>query len=65
VADFLHPSGFMQFVAALHAEFCSELVVNLYSGWFPSLLTPASPGALNIFSVILLDKQECDRVYFW
>jgi hypothetical protein len=36
-------------VALQHAEFCTELVVNLYSGWIccsPSLSTPALLGAL-------------------
>ena len=37
-ADDLLPSGFMQSVAVLHAEFRTELVVSLYSGWIVQLV---------------------------
>ena len=35
--DSLRPSGFTRFVASPRAEFCSELVVSLYSCWFLQL----------------------------
>jgi hypothetical protein len=38
VADFLLRSGFMQSVTVLHAEFSTELVANLYSGWIVQLV---------------------------
>jgi len=38
VADFLLRSGFMQSVTVLHAEFRTEPVVNLYSGWIVQLV---------------------------
>jgi hypothetical protein len=38
VADFLLRSGFMQTVTVLHAEFSTELVVILYSGWIVQLV---------------------------
>ena len=38
VADFLLRSGFMQSVTVLNAEFRTELVVNLYSGWIVQLV---------------------------
>jgi len=44
VADFLLPSGFMQSVTVLHAEFRTELVVNLYSGWIAQLADASFPG---------------------
>jgi hypothetical protein len=46
VADFLLPSGFMQSVTVLHAEFRTELVVNLYSGWIAQLADASFPGTL-------------------
>jgi hypothetical protein len=51
VADFLLRSGFMQTVTVLHAEFRTELVVNLYSGWIAQLAVASFPGTLmNITS---------------
>ena len=38
VADFLLYSGFIQSVALPHAEFRTELVVTLYSGWIVQLV---------------------------
>ncbi|MEI6127166.1 MAG: hypothetical protein WCQ99_11505 [Pseudomonadota bacterium] len=46
VADFLLPSGFMQSVTSLYAEFRTELAVNLYSGWIVQLANASFPGAL-------------------
>jgi hypothetical protein len=46
VADFLLPSGFIKPVTGLHAEFRTELVVNLYSGWIAQLADASFPGTL-------------------
>ncbi len=54
VADFLLPSGFMQPVTGLHAEFRTELVVNLYSGWIAQLADASFPGTLIISPFSLL-----------
>ena len=39
VADSLSPSGFMHPVTSLHAEFDTELAVNLYSRWIVQLVS--------------------------
>jgi len=36
----------MQSVTVLHAEFRTELVVNLYSGWIAQLADASFPGTL-------------------
>lgn len=43
---FLRPSGFTRFVASPRTEFCSELVVSLYSCWLPSSVNADFLGAL-------------------
>jgi hypothetical protein len=38
----------MQSVTILHAEFRTELVVNLYSGWIAQLADASFPGTLIV-----------------
>jgi hypothetical protein len=49
VADFLLHSGFMQSVTVLHAKFRTELVVNLYSGWFVQLVDASLSWRTHFF----------------
>jgi hypothetical protein len=51
VADFLLRSGFMQPVTVLHAEFSTELVVNLYSGWIVQLVDASLAWRTHTFSL--------------
>jgi hypothetical protein len=46
----------MQSVTILHAEFRTELVVNLYSGWIAQLADASFPGTLIISPFWLLKK---------
>jgi len=62
VADFLLPSGFMQSVTVLHAEFRTELVVNLYSGWIAQLADASFPGTFikcSLSIVLMLEGVAC------
>ena len=51
VADFLLNSGFMQSVTVQHAEFCTELVVNLYSGWIVQLVNASFAWRTHFYSL--------------
>jgi hypothetical protein len=51
----------MQSVTAQHAEFCTELVVNLYSGWIVQLVNAsfAWRSHNNSFCYIVLLVKNC------
>jgi hypothetical protein len=50
----------MQSVTGLHAEFRTELVVNLYSGWIAQLADASFPGTLMFLpsQTICLKKRK-------
>ena len=52
MADFLLPSGFIQPVTGLHAEFRTELVVNLYSGWIVQLVNASFAWRTHLISFV-------------
>jgi hypothetical protein len=56
VADFLLHSGFMHPVTVLHAEFRTELVVSLYSGWIVQLVNASL--AWHTHFILLCDLYE-------
>jgi hypothetical protein len=61
-ADFLLPSGFIKPVTGLHAEFRTELVVNLYSGWIAQLADASFPGTLIVFLLMISVYKNAQQV---
>jgi hypothetical protein len=63
VADFFLHSGFMNNITVLHAGFCTEQLVSLYSGWIIQLVNVSLAWAHSLNSLsINFSKEVCDVV---